>query len=160
MRAKTNPRIPANHDRVFSVDQWLALPLEETFAFFSDACNLERITPPFLQFRIVTPTPIDMHPGALIDYRLRVRGLPVKWRTEITRWDPPHGFTDVQLRGPYRKWVHRHEFHPENGGTRVVDIVNYLVPGGPLIDRLIVRPEVQRIFDYRKMKIEEFLIPS
>ena len=144
-------------DRVFAFSQWVPTSLGETFAFFADARNLERITPPFLRFRIVTPGPIPMRAGTLIDYRLRLRGIPVRWRTEITAWDPPHGFTDEQLRGPYRKWVHRHDFRAEDGGTRFDDTVLYAVVGGALVDRLIVRPDVTRIFDYRRKVIGELL---
>ena len=97
------PRTPKDTDLIFTASQWLPTPLEETFAFFAEARNLERITPPFLSFRIVTPGLIEMYPGALIDYQLRVRGFPIGWQTEITAWDPPNGFTDVQLRGPYQK---------------------------------------------------------
>ncbi len=144
-------------DRVLQTSQWVPLPLERTFAFFADARNLERITPPFLHFRIVTPHPIVMERGRLIDYRLRLRRLPIRWRTEITAWNPPHHFTDVQLRGPYRKWVHRHDFSAENGGTRVLDRVTYAVPGGPLINRFVVRSELDRIFAYRRQQIERLL---
>ena len=151
-----NPRQAAS-DRVFAASQWVPTPLDETFAFFADAWNLERITPPILRFRIVTPVPIPMRVGTLIDYRLRLRGIPIRWRTEITAWNPPHGFTDIQLRGPYRKWVHRHDFRAENGGTRVDDTVNYVVPGGALLDRLFVRPDVNRIFAYRRKVIGEAL---
>ena len=132
-------------------------PLDETFAFFADPWNLERITPPLLGFRIVTPAPTWMGAGTLIDYRLRLRGTPVRWRTEITAWDPPRGFTDVQLRGPYRKWVHRHDFVEEDGGTRVDDTITYAVPGGALVDRLIVRPDLDRIFGYRRKAIRILL---
>lgn len=155
MRPKAKPRTPKDTDLIFTTSQWLPTPLEETFAFFAEARNLERITPAFLSFRVVTPGHIEMHPGALIDYQLRVRGFPVSWQTEITDWDPPNGFTDVQLRGPYQKWIHRHDFRSENGGTRVEDTVNYLVPGGALIDRFMVKPELRRIFEYRRAKIEE-----
>ena len=151
-----NPRQAAS-DRVFAASQWVPTPLDETFAFFAEARNLERITPPFLRFRIVTPAPIAMRAGTLIDYRLRLRGIPVRWRTEITAWDPPRSFTDVQVRGPYRKWVHRHDFVEENGGTRVDDTVTYSVPGGALVDRLIVRPDLDRIFGYRRSAIRELL---
>ena len=144
-------------DRTFTASQWVAAPLDETFAFFADAWNLERITPPLLRFRIVTPAPIAMRAGTLIDYSLRLRGIPLRWRSEITAWDPPHGFTDVQLRGPYRKWVHRHEFRAEKGGTRVEDHVRYAVPGGALVDRLIVRPDLVRIFAYRREAIRALL---
>ena len=151
-----NPRQAAS-DRVFAASQWVPTPLDEAFAFFADAWNLELITPPFLRFRIVTPAPIPMRVGTLIDYRLRLRGIPIRWRTEITAWDPPRGFTDVQLSGPYRKWVHHHDFVEENGGTRVDDTVIYAVPGGALVDRLIVRPDLERIFGYRRKAIREML---
>ena len=144
-------------ERIFAATQWVPTPLDETFAFFADAFNLERITPPLLRFRIVTPAPIRMRAGTLIDYRLRLRGLPVRWRTEITEWEPPHAFTDTQLRGPYRKWVHRHDFRAEGGGTRFDDTVVYAVPGGRLVDRLIVRPDLTRIFEYRRRVIGELL---
>ncbi len=149
-------RTPKETDRIFTTSQWLPIPLEETFSFFAEARNLERITPPFLSFRILTPGPIEMRVGALIDYKLRVRGFPISWQTEITAWDPPNGFTDVQLIGPYQKWIHRHDFRSENGGTLVKDTVNYMVPGGGVIDRLMIKPELKRIFDYRRKKIEEF----
>ena len=123
-----NPRKAAPR-RVFATSQWVPTAPDETFAFFADAWNLERITPPFLRFRIITPAPVAMGVGTLIDYRLRLRGIPVRWQTEITAWDPPRSFTDVQVRGPYRKWVHRHDFVAESGGTRVDDTVRYAVPG-------------------------------
>ena len=151
-----NPHQAAS-GRVFAASQWVPTSLDETFAFFADAWNLERITPPILRFRIITPAPITMRVGTLIDYRLRLRGVPVRWRTEITAWDPPRSFTDTQLRGPYRKWVHRHDFVEEDGGTRVDDTVTYAVPGGALVDRLIVRPDLDRIFGYRRRAIREFL---
>ena len=144
-------------DRVLATSQWVPTPPYKTFAFFADAWNLEQITPPILRFRIITPAPIAMRMGTLIDYRLRLRGISVRWRTEITAWDPPRGFTDVQLRGPYRKWVHRHDFVEEDGGTRVNDTVTYAVPGGSLVDRLIVRPDLDRIFRYRCRGIRELL---
>ena len=144
-------------DFVFSTSQWVPTSPDDTFAFFADARNLERITPPFLRFRIITPTPIQMRAGTVIDYRLRLRAFPIRWRTEITAWDPPRSFTDVQLRGPYRKWVHRHDFRAENGGTRLDDTVTYAVPGGPLVDLWIVRPELDRIFEYRRRVIVQLL---
>ena len=151
-----SPRQAAS-DRLFTASQWVPAPLDETFAFFAEARNLERITPPFLRFRIVTPAPIPMRVGTLIDYRLRLRGIPVRWRTEITAWEPSRSFTDEQLRGPYRKWVHRHDFVAEDGGTRVNDTIAYAVPGGALVDRLIVRPDLERIFGYRRGAIRELL---
>ena len=97
--------------------------------------------------------------GTTIDYRLRLRGVPIRWRSEITRWDPPHGFVDEQRRGPYRKWIHEHRFRAEDGGTRVEDQVTYAVPGSALADRWFVRPELERIFDYRRRAISELLGP-
>ena len=144
-------------DRVFSTAQWVPRPLEETFAFFADAHNLERLTPPLLRFRILTPAPIEMAVGTRIDYRLRLRGIPIRWRSEITRWDPPHGFVDEQRRGPYRKWIHEHRFRDQGGGTHVEDHVTYAVPGGALVDRWFVRPDLDRIFDYRQRVIAEVL---
>ncbi|MDE2719751.1 SRPBCC family protein [Candidatus Palauibacter polyketidifaciens] len=144
-------------DRVYTASQWVPSPLDRTFAFFSDAYNLERITPPFVKFRIVTPPPIVMRVGTRIDYRLRLHGIPIRWQSEITHWDPPHGFIDEQRRGPYRKWIHEHRFREEDGGTRVEDHVMYAVPGGVLIDRWFVRPDLLRIFDYRQRVISELL---
>ena len=133
----------------FSSEIWLARPIEEVFAFFSDAANLDSITPPWLSFRTITRQPIEMHAGTVIDYKLRVRGFPVSWRTEITEWEPPYHFLDEQIRGPYRLWIHAHEFQSRNGGTLVCDNVRYAVPLDWLVHRLIVRPDVQRIFSYR-----------
>lgn len=139
-------------------EQWLPRPLEEVFAFFSDAHNLNELTPPWLHFTIETPSPITMQPGTLIDYRLRLRGIPIRWRTEIMIWEPPHRFVDRQLRGPYRLWVHEHRFAAEDGGTRIWDRVDYALPGGPLaplLQRWLVGPDVQRIFDYRAEQLRQ-----
>jgi len=129
---------------------WLPRPRAEVFDFFSRAENLERITPGFLRFRILTPPPIVMALGTQIDYRLRLKGLPLRWRTQITAWDPPHTFTDTQRRGPYRQWVHRHSFADESGGTRCDDEVRYRVGGGALIHRLFVDRDVRAIFEFRQ----------
>jgi len=122
---------------------------QEVFPFFSDARNLELITPESIRFRILTPVPIDMHEGTLIDYALRIRGIPVKWRTRISVWDPPHRFVDEQLRGPYRQWIHEHRFTDEGSTTLMEDIVRYRVHGGALINRLLVQPDVTKIFNSR-----------
>ena len=133
----------------FSSEIWLARPIKEVFAFFSDAANLDSITPPWVSFRTVTRQPIEMHVGAVIDYRLRVRGFPIRWRSEITAWEPPYHFVDEQTRGPYRLWIHAHKFESRNGGALVCDDVRYAVPFDWLLHKLIVRPDVERIFAYR-----------
>jgi len=137
------------HIHQFSSEIWLARPIEEVFAFFSDAANLDSITPPWLSFRTVARQPIEMHAGTVIDYRLRVRGFPVQWRSEITEWEPPYHFVDEQIRGPYRLWIHAHTFQTENGGTLVCDDVRYAVPFDWLLHKFIVRPDVEPIFTYR-----------
>ena len=146
-----------------SEEVWLPLPRERVFAFFADAGNLDAITPPWLHFQIVSPTPIDMKPGALIDYRLRVRGLPIFWRSEITEWEPPVRFVDRQLKGPYRQWIHTHEFEEKDGGTLIRDRVEYAVPGWflePLVHRLFVKPDIDKIFKHRSASIRAILLPD
>ena len=136
--------------REFQCELWLPLPPEELFPFFADAGNLDAITPPWLHFRIVTPRPIEMRAGALIDYKLRVRGVPLRWRTLIREWNPSHSFVDEQIRGPYRQWVHRHTFELKDGGTLARDIVHYAVPFDFIAHRLLVRPDIEKIFAYRQ----------
>lgn len=137
--------------KLFSIDRsiWLPRPIDEVFLFFSDARNLEQLTPPFLKFQVITPSPIVMKPGTHIRYKLRLHALPISWESEITEWDPPHRFIDEQLSGPYRLWRHEHRFVAQNGGTEVSDHVDYAVLGGSLINSLFVAPDVSRIFDYR-----------
>ena len=138
----------------------LDLPRVEVFDFFADAGNLERITPPELNFHIITPQPIDIRKGALIDYKLRMRGLPVKWRTEISIWNPPYEFIDQQLKGPYKQWIHRHTFtEMESNKTLIEDEVRYRLPLEPLGDiiHFIVRRELDHIFDYRQKAVAEIL---
>lgn len=135
--------------REFTTELWLPAPPESVFPFFADAANLESITPPWVHFRTLTPLPIEMREGTLIDYRLRLRGLPLRWRTLISAWEPPHRFVDEQLRGPYRLWIHEHTFEPRDGGTLACDRVRYAVPFDCLVHRLLVRPDLERIFQYR-----------
>jgi ligand-binding SRPBCC domain-containing protein len=133
----------------------LPRPRAEAFEFFSDCHNLERLTPSELRFHVLTPDPVVMHAGAIIDYRLRLGGIPFGWKTEITTWDPPHSFTDTQLRGPYRRWIHLHEFHDEGDVTRMIDQVDFLAPGGPLVHALFVNRKVRQIFGHRTRRFAE-----
>lgn len=144
----------------FESELWLPRPLPEVFAFFSDAHNLDRITPPWLRFRVLTPAPIALAAGTWIDYRLRLRGLPIRWRSEITVWEPPRRFVDEQRRGPYRRWRHEHCFETRDGGTWVGDRVRYAVAGGPLapwLVRTLVQPDLQRVFAYRRRALQRLL---
>lgn len=134
--------------RDFESQLWLPQPRDEVFAFFSDAANLDAITPPWLDFHTVTPVPVDMHLGTRIDYKLRIRGFPIVWRSEITAWEPPARFVDEQVRGPYRLWIHEHIFVERDGGTLVCDHVKYAIPFDWLA-HLLVRRDVERIFRYR-----------
>jgi ligand-binding SRPBCC domain-containing protein len=134
---------------------WLPRPRAQVFPFFADARNLEALTPPWLNFEVLTPAPIAMRPGALIDYRIRVHGVPIGWRTEIVEWTPPHRFVDVQLRGPYTLWHHTHTFEERDGGTLCVDDVRYRPRGGALMNWLFVRRDVEKIFQYRQQRLRE-----
>ncbi len=139
--------------RTLEVKQWLPRPRDEVFPFFADAFNLERITPPLLRFRVVSTSPIEMRQGTLIDYRLRIHGLPVRWQSEITIWEPPHRFVDEQRRGPYRQWCHEHSFEERDGGTVCRDVVRYAAPGGTLVHRWLVEPDVRKIFEFRRAEL-------
>lgn len=148
---------------VLRTELWLPRRREEVFPFFAEAANLEAITPPWLHFRVLTPRPIEMRAGTLIDYRLRVHGIPLRWRSEISVWDPPHRFVDEQRRGPYALWHHEHLFEEKDGGTLCTDVVRYAAPGGPFrrwIERLWVGPDVQRIFRYREARLKELFPPT
>jgi len=136
----------------------LSMPIDEVFAFFSEAGNLERVTPPELGFQIDTPLPIEMGKGTLIEYTLRLFGFPIRWRTLISEWNPPHGFVDEQLKGPYRFWHHTHTFREDDGGTVIGDEVRYALPFGPLgrvAHGLYVRRDLERIFEYRSEVIAQ-----
>jgi ligand-binding SRPBCC domain-containing protein len=145
---------------VFQTELWLPRPRDSVFQFFTDARNLETITPSWLKFEVLTPDPIVMAVGAMIDYRIRLRGLPISWRTEIAEWKPPSLFVDVQLRGPYRLWHHTHEFEEHDGGTLCKDRVRYLPRGGALINWLFVRRDIERIFKYRHDRLLKLFNPS
>lgn len=137
--------------------QWVPHPRQQVFDFFSDAGNLELLTPPFLRFQIASIPP-RLEAGAQIEYRLRVHGLPIRWLTVIESWDPPNSFVDVQAKGPYRVWHHTHRFWPENDGTWIEDQVRYgLAFGllGQIVHRLVVRRDVEAIFRYRELRIRE-----
>lgn len=138
-------------------EQWLPRPLDEVFSFFADAYRLQDLTPPFLHFQVLTPNPIAMFSGTKIDYRLRLHGIPIRWQSEISEWQPPIRFVDRQLRGPYRLWYHLHTFEEQDGGTLIRDVVDYAVTGGSLIHWLIVRRDLLRIFTYRRQQLERFL---
>ena len=133
-------------------------PLNEVFEFFSKAENLNLITPPYLNFRILTPPPIEMKTGTIINYRIKLKGIPLKWTTEITEWDPPNKFTDTQIKGPYKLWVHEHFFTDQGGKTIVTDRVTYKSRGlilEPIIEKLFVSKNLKQIFDYREKKLKE-----
>jgi ligand-binding SRPBCC domain-containing protein len=149
---------------VLQREQHLPGAPEEVFPFFADAGNLEAITPPWLGFRVVTPRPIAMRAGTLIDYRLRLHGLPISWLTRIEEWDTDPArprFVDLQLTGPYRLWHHTHAFRPApGGGTLMTDTVRYALPLGPLgslAHRVLVRRDLERIFDYRARAVPALL---
>jgi ligand-binding SRPBCC domain-containing protein len=128
---------------------FLSRARERVFPFFADVQNLEIITPSWLRFKIVTPLPVLMRAGALVEYRLRLHGIPVRWKSEITAWDPPRRFVDEQRRGPYRAWIHEHSFEECPGGCMAHDYVRYLVPGGRLVNFVFVQRDVERIFRFR-----------
>jgi ligand-binding SRPBCC domain-containing protein len=130
-------------------------PIDIVFSFFSDASNLEVLTPLWLNFNILTVLPIKMKAGAQINYKLKLHGIPVKWQSDITKWDPPNKFVDEQTQGPYTKWVHTHEFTETPQGILIKDRVEYQVPGGFISNFLYVRNQLNQIFDYRQNKMQE-----
>jgi ligand-binding SRPBCC domain-containing protein len=138
-------------------EQWIERPIDEVFAFFGDAHNLEEITPPWLGFKILFMSMDSIQEGTIIQYRLRLHGIPVHWRTNICEWNPPSSFVDEQTRGPYKVWRHTHKFEAHGRRTKMIDEVQYLLPFGILgriVHALKVRQDVNRIFDYRRQRID------
>jgi hypothetical protein len=140
-------------EQLFTTTQWLPRTPEQIFPFFADAGNLDAITPPWLHFRILTPLPVEMKVGARLEYSISLHGLPMRWRTNIAQWNPSHSFVDEQISGPYRLWHHTHTFTADRGGTLCTDVVRYRHWGGMLIERWFVRPDIERIFAYRREQL-------
>ncbi|CAN5488992.1 hypothetical protein BH11ARM1_BH11ARM1_12060 [soil metagenome] len=144
--------------RTLETTMTLSQSLDQVFAFFSDPSNLQKLTPEGLDFQIVTPSPIDLREGAIIDYRLKLLGIPFGWKTEIRVWEPPNCFVDFQLKGPYQLWNHEHRFEAIEGGTLMTDHLTYRVFGGileNLVHALFVGPRVKEIFTYRTKAMNE-----
>ncbi|HEX4412004.1 MAG TPA: SRPBCC family protein [Lacipirellulaceae bacterium] len=147
-----NPH-PSGRGYRLETTQFLPQPRDRVFEFFADAFQLETLTPSWLHFSVLTPAPIEIASGTLIDYRLRLRGLPIRWQSVIRDWEPPFRFVDEQTRGPYRRWHHEHQFESVTAGTLCRDIVDYDVYGGALINKLLVRRDLERIFTFRQSKL-------
>lgn len=146
-------------EHILEREQIIKRPIREVFDFFADAVNLEKITPPQLNFHIITPQPIDIKKGTLIEYQLKLRGIPIKWKTEITEWNPPFDFVDTALKSPYKQWIHLHTFEEnEKGETIMRDKVRYRLPFEPLGDlaHWYVKKELKYIFDYRYKVVKKY----
>jgi ligand-binding SRPBCC domain-containing protein len=149
---------------LFERSQRVDVTIDEAFAFYGDERNLEPLTPPWLHFEVTTPRPIAMEAGTLLEYRLRLHGVPIRWRTRIETWDPPHRFTDFQEKGPYALWQHTHAFEPDGPTATIIhDHVRYAIPLGPLgslAHILFVRRDLDRIFDYRRDAVADRITPG
>jgi len=143
--------------KTFQIDRetWLPCTIDEVFPFFADASNLSVLTPDWLQFQVVSEIPVEMAVDTRIDYRIRLHGIPLKWTSRISHWEPPLFFVDEQVRGPYRLWIHEHRFEAADGGTRVWDHVRYGVWGGRVVNRLMVEPDLERIFQFRADRLHQ-----
>jgi ligand-binding SRPBCC domain-containing protein len=150
---------PAGDGFRLEAADFLPQPRERLFEFFSDAFQLETLTPPWLRFSVLTPAPIRIEAGTLIDYGLRLHGLPLRWQSRIEVWEPPLRFVDVQTRGPYRRWRHEHLFEAIGDGTLCRDLVDYAVFGGRLLNALLVRRDLLKIFAFRQQRLRE-LFPA
>ena len=140
---------------LFKSQRTVEQPITEVFEFFSNAHNLAVITPPNLHLEILTPAPIEMGVGTRIDYRLKLHGIPIRWQSEITEWNPPYDFADEQRRGPYRLWRHTHTFEETENGVIVGDVVEYAVWGNGVVNKFFVRPDIEKIFAYRSEQLDE-----
>lgn len=131
-------------------------PIESVFSFFSDATNLEKLTPPWLHFKILSKLPIEMRAGTLIDYRLKLYGISFHWQTKIAEWNPPDYFTDIQLKGPYKEWIHTHRFEKFGNHTLMKDEVHYSLPFGWIsspVRFMFVKKNIDKIFEYRAKRL-------
>lgn len=152
-RSRTSTR-----EFVIEREQTFRRPIDEVFSFFADARYLPLLIPEWIRFGMVDAGPVRMARGIRIDYAVRLHGIPFRWQSEITVWEPMRRFVDEQRRGPFRWWIHSHAFEePEPGSTAVRDVISYGVPGGALIDRLIVAPDLERIFSHRRRRLEQIL---
>jgi ligand-binding SRPBCC domain-containing protein len=152
-------RSPINRGSRMETSQFLPAAREKIFTFFSNAFSLQDLTPSWLDFRVLAAYPIHIRKGTLIDYRLSLHGVALRWQSRIEVWEPPCRFVDLQIRGPYRHWRHEHVFEEAEHGTICRDIVDYAVPGGQMIERLFVRPDLKRIFAFRQRKLGQLFSP-
>ena len=143
--------------------QFINQPIDVVFNFFTKPKNLALITPSKLAFKILTPTPITINKGTLIDYTIRLMRFPVHWRTLITKYNPPYEFVDEQIKGPYLFWHHTHTFKAVNGGSEIKDKVRYSIPMGYLgqfIHKIWIKKDLEKIFEYRKAVIDKLFNQS
>lgn len=136
--------------------QFIEKPINEVFSFFEKPENLQEITPPYLNFKIITPSPIKMEVGQVISYKIKLRGIPIKWNSLISSYDPPNSFIDQQIKGPYAIWHHTHRFKEQDGGTLIEDEVKYAIPFsilGRILNYIFIKNDLKKIFLYREEKI-------